>query len=76
MNDEAVMCKLQDLMAKMWLGQLKNTQNTIFKLMIDKHEIFVLVFIGITLVFLAESCQGDQSMVVVGGGGQTQDLVK
>jgi hypothetical protein len=53
-------------------GTQKNMQNTIFKLNINKHETFVLVFVGITLMLLADSCQGDQKMVK----GETEDLVK
>jgi hypothetical protein len=62
----------QDLIAKMWLGELKNTQKTILKLVINEHETFVLVFVGITLMFLADSCQGDRKIVE----GETEVLLK
>lgn len=56
----------------MWLGELKNMPNTIFNVIINKHETFVLVFVGIILMFLADSSQGDRKMVE----GETEDLVK
>ena len=46
--------------------------NTIFNVIINKHETFVLVFVGIILMFLADSSQGDRKMVE----GETEDLVK
>jgi len=46
--------------------------NTIFNLIINKHETLVLVFIGIILMFLAGSSQSDRKMVE----GETEDLVK
>jgi hypothetical protein len=52
---------------RVFMGKLRNTQNTIFKLIIIKHETFVFVFVGITLMFLPESCQGDRIMVGAGG---------
>jgi hypothetical protein len=35
----------------------------------NEGETFVLVFVGITLMFLADSCQGDRKMVE----GETED---